>query len=353
MRKIKDFNIFSLIIIPLFCFSFFSCSKDTFPPEEKTILYLQNNRNLNSRFNDFLTSSEAIRFRLALASGNSRDTLIVPQMVSLLNDNSPLVRFGAVFSLGLLDCSSSRNLLIEAEKHEKDYNVKKQILLSLGKIGDLETINYLVYHCGDCESANLLLSSLVYFFDRGIVTVGRIKYAILNLNGGNFNDRRLAAYALSRVRQTEILVPYIDSLIKAASCSDPELRARIASILKNIDFDSKLSVFQNLVRDDDWRVRIESVKALKTIPGSDALWFEALNDSNPHVITVAFDNYPSELNLNDEQLQLVYNLLGNQSQRVKGAAVQFLISKFGPESITSSNIFPLPNYLLEYEVAGL
>ncbi|RKY55781.1 MAG: hypothetical protein DRP89_02605 [Candidatus Neomarinimicrobiota bacterium] len=353
MRKIKDFNIFSLIIIPLFCFSFFSCSKETFPPEMKTILYLQNNRNLNSRFNEFLTSSEDIRFRLALASGNSRDTLIVPQMVSLLNDNSPLVRLGAVFSLGLLDCSSSRRLLIETLERESDYNVKKQILISLGQIGDLETVDYLVYHCGDCESANFLLSSLVYFFDRGIITVGRVKYSISNLNGSNFENRRLAAYALSRVRQSEVLLPYIDSLIKAASCSDPEVRARIASILKNIDFDSKLSVFQNLVNDEDWKVRIEAAKALKSIPGSDALWFEVLNDSNPHVITVAIDNYPEDLNLDEEQLQFIYGLLENNSKRIKGAAVQFLISEFGPESITSSNIFPLPNYLLEYEVAGL
>ncbi len=353
LRIIKDLNIFSLIIIPLFCFSLFSCSKETFPPEEKTILYLQNNRNLNSRFNDFLASSEAIRFRLALASGNSRDTLIVPQMVSLLDDNSPLVRLGAVFSLGLLDCSSSRKLLIEAQKHEKDYNVKKQILISLGKIGDLETVKYLVYNCDYCESMNLLLSSLLYFFDRGIVTVGRVNYSISNLNGSNFSNRKLAAYALSRVKQPKVLLRHVDSLIKAASCSDREVRARIASILKNIDFDSKLSVFKNLVDDDDWRVRIEAVKALKSIPGSDALWFEALNDSNPHVITVAFDNYPEELNLNEEQLQFVYGLLENQSQRIKGATVQFLISKFGPESISGSNIFPLPDYLLEYEVAGL
>lgn len=350
MKKIKVFNIISLIIISLF---FFSCSKEPFSQEEKTILYLQNNRHLNSRFNDFLFSSKTIRFRLALASGNSLDTLIAPQIVSLLNDNSPLVRLGAVFSLGLLDCSNSRRLLMEVLKYEKDYNVKKQILISLGNIGDIETVRYLVYNCDDCESANLFLPSLVNFFDRGVVTFGRVKYSISNLNEGDFINRRCAAAALSRVKQTKILLPYIDSLIKAASCSDPEVRARIAIILKNIAFSNKLTVFQKLFNDENWRVRIEVAKALKNIPGSDLLWFEAINDSNPHVIATALDNYPVELNLNEEQLQFVYSLLENHSKCIRGAAIQFLISKYGFESIRSLNIFPLPDYLLEYEIVGL
>ncbi|MCK4295343.1 MAG: peptidylprolyl isomerase [Candidatus Marinimicrobia bacterium] len=350
MKKIKAFNVISLIIISLF---FFSCSKEPFSREEKTILYLQNNRHLNSRFNDFLSSSEATRFRLALASGNSMDTLIVPQMVSLLNDNSPLVRLGAVFSLGLLDCSNSHRLLMEVLKYEKDYNVRKQILISLGNIGDIETVIYLVYNCDDCESANLFLPSLVNFFDRGVVTFGRVKYSISNLNEGDFINRRWASDALSRVKQTQFLLPYIDSLIKAASCSDPEVRVRIPCILKNLNFNNKLSVFRNMVHDENWNVRVEVAKVLKNIPGSDVLWFEAINDSNPHVIATALDNYPVELNLNEEQLQFVYSLLENHSKRIRGAAIQFLISKYGLESLKRVEIFPLPDYLLEYEIAGL
>jgi len=284
---------------------------------------------------------------------NSRDTTLVPQLKSYLNDPSPLVRQGAAFALGQLQSSSAIGILSGQVLVEHDKEVQCQMILSLGKIGDLKTALFLYDHFQSTSLDITLIHSYIYFFSRGVVSDKLVKDCIGFLDSKNSTARQMAAIALQRIPSHENLVPYIDKLLHFAGNPDPFVRQSIARILRQVDFPEKDDLYRQLMNDTEWRVRYEAALILESLPESNALWLDALRDVNPHVVAAALQNTPQIMQFNEQTIALLDSLFNSGSVSVRSTMVQIVFSR--PDSILNDlrDSLTIDDLLLPFKATGL
>jgi len=271
----------------------------------------------------------------------------------LTEDSSPLVRLGAAFALGQLRCSESINILTQRLASEYDPDIRQQIVLSLGHVGDLSTLRLLNEQYYDHISGETLFKAYVYFFSRGIIQSECIGYCCESLSSKNANNRRMAAMALQRIRNSELLTPYIRLLIDAVKNPDPEIRRAVAKVLRPITFSKKDQIYSDLLTDPDWRIRYESVLAIPGLQDRESLWLEALDDSSNHVVAAALQNAPGDIVLNQHLINKLTGLFKNSSEHIRGSIVQFTTPFLDSSNQMPADFFPVDETFLPYKVAGL
>ena len=341
-----------LILTVLSSFLFLECGRLDISNNQNDILFHKNRKNLSSVFQKYSKSTSAAdRFYFAIATGSSRDTLLTCKLKRLLNDSSPLVRLGAAFALGRLECDSSKVILLRRFQTETDFGVKKQILISLGDVEDEKTLfNSLKYYTDD-ELVEPLLQEILRFHHRKISIPASRRFATTHLVDKNYLNRRLSANIFARVDSAHLDF-YMQDLSTAARCNDPIVRALTARTIANshrTETEIDMATVSSLTNDAHSEVRTEMAKAFKYFTDSEALWYTTLNDENPNVVVTALNNAPVNINPGSLQKDHIYNLLKSKSREVRGAAVRFIISHFGPAALDSLKL----NDLLLYKVYGL
>ncbi|MCK4640521.1 MAG: HEAT repeat domain-containing protein, partial [Candidatus Marinimicrobia bacterium] len=271
----------------------------------------------------------------------------------MTEDSSPLVRLGAAFALGQLRCSRSIDILTQRLASEYDPDIRQQIVLSLGQVGDIKTLSLLDEHFHVLIPDETLFKAYVYFFSRGINQSECIGFCCESLSSKNANNRRMSAAALQRIRNSELVAPYTKLLIDAAKNPDPEIRRAVAKVLRPIPFSKKDQIYSDLLNDPDWRVRYESVLAIPGLQDGKSLWLEALDDSSKHVVAAALQNAPDDIVLNQHLINKLTQLFNNSSEHIRGSIVQFTAPFLDSSNQAPADSFPVNETLLPYKIAGL
>jgi len=329
-----------------------TCSKEPFSKPVRNIIEAQNNRQAAKNFKQTYTDPE-VRYRLCLAAANSRDTTIVPYLSTFLQDSSQLVRIGAAFALGQLPCALANILLTQRLNSEPISEIRNQIVLSIGKVGDSQSLKMLTDKIIQPTSQDILFKTFTYFFNRKIYSPTAVAMCVEALGSKNSQNRHAAAVALQRISDPEILSPHIQGLLTARECNDPVVRQALAKIFKPLQFPEKNRVYRDLLNNPEWSVRYEAVQAIPGLLLADSLWLAALSDPNPHVLAAALGNCPTAVRLTPSTIEILHNLFQKSSPGVRGAIVQLLYSKFDQNNEYISERFPVTeDYLLD-KIAGL
>jgi len=293
------------------------------------------------------------KFRACLAAANSRDTLIVAALDPFLDNSSQLVRLGAVFALGQLPSNLSKEKLIARLKAENIPAIRNQIVLSLGLVGDQNTITLLNRQWRSKIPDAVFMRACVYLFSRAILLPENITECCNFLNSDNMNTRRMAAVALQRIQDPGHLLPHLDSLMQAAANPDNEIRRSVARIMRPMTFAEKKQIYKTLLADEDWRVRYETVLALPTLEQPEDLWTIALSDSNNHIVAAALQNAPQYIPLSPRLINILTNLFNQSSEHIQGSIVGFITPRIDSSIQYIEEIVLSQENLLVYRAEGL
>ena len=307
----------------------FSCSKSPFTNNERQIIHSQNSREIYTLLNtDRINSySPRERFRLCLAIGNSRDTMLVNRLQSFIVDSSALVRSGAAFALGLLPCQESVNIIRQQVNVEKDFETLQQLILSCGRIGSVSDIISLTSHPHYNELKSTVFKSAVAFFSRGITPQRIVSDCIAALRSKNKIERQIAAIALCRIRRPEIIRSNLDIILPLSESADPVVRHAVARLLKELDFPQKQALFRKTAKDSDWRVRYETALAIPTLNNSGDIWQQLIDDEFPYVVAAALKNPPAGELPHDIILHKTGKMLSREHPMINDAAGFFILSQ--------------------------
>jgi peptidyl-prolyl cis-trans isomerase B (cyclophilin B) len=332
-----------------------TCSKAPFNANVRSILNYQNSGQIEmllEKSEDRFRLPEE-RYRVCLATANSRDTTIVVRLSRYLKDQSPLVRQGAAFALGQLPCSSAAALLIRRLALENDQEVLRQIILSLGKTGDLSAARYLHNTFFATEFTVPLLKASCYFFTREIILDELIEDCVLSLRSENEKIRRAAAVALQRVGSPEKLNPHIGSLTTCTGNPDIFIRQSIARILRKVDFNDKSDFYRGLIGDPAWQVRYEACQALSAVEKSEKVWLICLKDANSHVVSAAIRNTPPDVRFSESVIRDLDTLYQNSPLAVRGAIVELIFSRPDTSLAALRDAIPIDGAVLSDKAHGL
>jgi len=244
-----------------------------------------------------------------------------------LFDRSPLARAGAAFALGLLPCRESAQLLANRLQTETDMETLRQLALSLGQVGTIEHLQLLQNHLDYGLSKTTLYKTDVHFFSRGIVSSSFVSECCHALLSANLSERQTAAVALQRIRQPELILPHLSTLLSAAYSRDPFVRYTVARILRECTFSLKNDLYFRYLSDHDWRVRYESAMTIPFLTLADTSWLTLLRDQHPYVIAAALQNPPINIRWNNEILDIISDLLSSKFRSVRGSAARFVCAQ--------------------------
>jgi len=329
-----------------------SCSKNPFPEPVLNIIESQNNRQIAKLLNQTYADPEN-RYRLCLAAANSSDTTIVPSLSNFLLDSSQLVRIGAAFALGQLPCVSSNALLTQRLTVEPISEIRNQIVLSIGKIGNLQSLKLLTDRDLQSVPQDILFKSFNYFFSREFFSPTAVAICTESLNSKNSQARHTAAVALQRIGDSAILLPHMQGLLAARECDDPIVQRALAKILKPLQFPEKNRVYLDLLNDPEWSVRYEAVQAIPGLPLADSLWLSALGDPNPHVLAAALESCPAAVRFTPTTIELLNRLSHKSSPHVRGLIIRLLYSKLDRVDEHILERYPVTEKNLLYKIEGL
>lgn len=263
------------------------------------------------------------------------------------------MRLGAVFALGQLPSKISNEKLLSRLEVENIAAVRNQIVLSLGRVGDQNTISLLNRQWRSEIPDVVFMHTCVYLFSRGILLPENITECCSFLNSDNMNTRRMAAVALQRIQASDLLLPHIESLTRAASNPDNEIRRSVARTMRPLTFAEKKQVYKTLLTNEDWRVRYESVLTIPTLEQPEDLWIFALSDSNNHVVAAALQNVPQNISLSSRLINILTNLFNQSSEHIKGSVVRFVTPRIDSNTQHIKEIIRSQENLLVYRAEGL
>jgi peptidylprolyl isomerase len=106
---------------------------------------------------------------------------------------------------------------------------------------------------------------------RGIKDTSGTRFAAEVLAEADDAERWKAAYALMRVGERSLMMPYASVMLAQANCSDEDARMFIQTVLGRLgDTRALPGLVARVKNDSDWRVRVNAVKALAQF--DPALW---------------------------------------------------------------------------------
>ncbi len=192
--------------------------------------------------------SSLVRANAALALGQIGGDEVVEHLLEVLKDGSWEVRHDAVIALGEVGGDKAVEGLAELLKGEDEFEIKEKIIYSLGKIGDKEAVEVLEGFIGEEELHHKLARSLCSI------------------------ENQVAE----------------EPLIKLFEEGDRDTRMIVAEGLGNMDEMSEniLDTLYKGLKDDIWRVREESAKALGELEDGDSVerLLDLLDDENSYVV---------------------------------------------------------------------
>jgi cyclophilin family peptidyl-prolyl cis-trans isomerase len=256
------------------------CSNIVFNPEEKEILSLQNSKNISSKtIRKYLNSSERVKDRLVLACANSDNPEIIPDLIKIYNQSSPGVRKNVAFALSQFQDPRSKNFLVKNLIKESCPEIKEQLALSLGKIGEKADLVFLLGHQNQINLSRLiLLRTIGYFFDNNLITEKAINYCIESLDAADYPIGLEAATTLTRCEQLDQLNKNVNEIVKFFTESiNDQVKIKLIKILNKLNFKDKLNFYRSIMQDSSPLVKVEAAKNLIEFDNSITLLRDIFN----------------------------------------------------------------------------
>lgn len=250
----------------------------------------------------FLSSgNERERELSLLAIANIQDTAAVDVVTPLLNDESPKVRSMAAFAIGMIGKSRGATLLFNRISVEREEKCLAELFNAIGMCGTSDDLKKIVMQTEDYPAKwkPFVAQTIFRFANRKIKDIGATKYvaSLLEDKPSLIN----ATYALQRINDTTVIRNNRSYLIENMKNSSPLIRMWTVSILGALnDEESKSLLLNSALKDKDWRVRVNAVRALKTKFEYKNDILKLTGDPNEHVALAAVASF-NEMIRNDEQ----------------------------------------------------
>jgi len=232
----------------------------------------------------------AERSRAAIALANIQDSSSIPFLRPMLNDTIPSVRRSAAFALGQIGRREAAPFLIERIRLESDSMCSAEEIDALGKCGNAEDLKTLIAIARGA-STNIQRSvplSVARFAIRRIKDSLATEYAASLIGYSEF--RPMAVYALMRIADSASVQRHLADLILLMNDPSADTRMWTGSLLGLVDDSlAKAADVRHAVKDPDWRVRVNCVRALKNQrEGGLPLLLSLVQDNDEHVSLTAF-----------------------------------------------------------------
>ncbi|UII22583.1 peptidylprolyl isomerase [Fulvivirga ligni] len=263
------------------------------------------------------------RAKAAELFGSVQDSMAIPKLGLMLNDDSPKVRKAAAYALGQSYDSSAVRFLAEALSTEDSLLVRREIFEAMGKVVTQPQIELLYKRNieeGDKEGLawGIYRAGLRNVYD-GVTT----EWAVNLLDSSNNYETRLgAAHYLARTRDLE-LAKYKKQLISAATTDTaPNVRMAIVQALRNLSPSSDISdlVTEIIMSKADYRVKINALRTLGQYDyeAIQKAAYNALKDDNVNVAVTAASLIDQKADSTDE-VYITEEALKAVNPRVKAA----------------------------------
>lgn len=229
------------------------------------------------------------RTGIAMALASVQDIKAIPALSSLLSDDEKEVRQNAAYALGQTYDTAAFKHLFKRLPEENDSQVKRYLLEALGKVVGESQIKELMKFVPEnpAESSGFAWG-LYRAGERGIFN-SKTTYAEINLldTASSTEAQLAAAHYLSRVKITSVPSSGFDVLIK--EYPEAEVRMAVALAFSKTPPLVAMSALRHLLKDDDYRVRINAVRAIPARKISDYTSFidTLLSDINVNTAVAA------------------------------------------------------------------
>ena len=187
-------------------------------------------------------------------------TLNKEEFIVLINDLSnqnPSVRSEAVIKLGNAKHEKSVGYLIKTLDNEDNAEVKIEILNSLGKLKDINSLDSIINSSID-ENLAIRITAEEVIVDFGSVAIDALSDALKN---DDDEIRYVSVVCLCQIEDEQVL----DLLIENYDDSDPDVKVEIIKGLKKNKEQKAIIPLLELIKDNDLNVSKNAVKALISI----------------------------------------------------------------------------------------
>lgn len=257
-----------ILFILLSIISLHSINAQIFNDDIKSILVLQDSRILgeNNILLSYLNSnSEEIIIKTLVALSNIQDTTTVFAIQNMLNHKNIAIRKQAAYTLGEIYCYESKLMLENSLLRENEIEVKKEIINSLGKVGDNNSLEILTSLDNKNDEINSAIAlSIARFAIRKIKSERAIDFLknILKTDFGNQTENNIA-YAFFRIRDEKLLYKAEEDLKILTGSNSPFTRMWAYYALGYIGNPENLSIiYNNYKNETDWRVKVNILNSL-------------------------------------------------------------------------------------------
>ncbi|MCF7885122.1 MAG: peptidylprolyl isomerase [Candidatus Marinimicrobia bacterium] len=330
-----------------------SCSRDIFSRKEQKILSLQNQKRITKEvLEKHANSAPQVQKWLAIAAANSDNNEVVPALIKMYKMANPEVRKRLAFALSQFDLIRSKQFLSRMLTAENNLPVKRQIVFSLGKIGNKKHLELMLE---ESETSGFvitpILRSIGYFFDRDVHSKRAIEKCFRYLNSKTDSIRMEAATTLTRLEDRKALKSKLPQLLDCFASSDQQIQVKLVKILNKLEFNGQNQFYQKIMRSGSTPVKLEAVKALPYLNLPDTLIINMIDTtSNNKLLATLLEHIP----VKDNQLEILESefnslIVNNSANHVKGLALQHLCT-LAPLKYKSISV---PKVLLPYKIEGL
>ncbi len=280
--------------------------------------------------------SAKVRARVALAVGSLQVPGMAVKVVPLLADPDPVVRKNAAFAIGQSGDAVVLPLLLKSLGEEKNPGVAREIAEAVGKLGGEADLDSLV---ASGASPRAIAWGVMRFGIRGVATEASFRFI-----AENAKNPKLAypiAYTLGRLAEIPAsMEKAVRRLVRSSSAE-----VRMNAVLAAAGFHDSTVVGALVVprlRDRDWRVRVNALRAIgKADAGLAAktvkLLLAKLKDKNHNVAVTAVRTFPNVIDRDDPvaaavRKELEAILHSKKSETLRGEAGVALARIFGPDA---------------------
>lgn len=284
-------NTVSCILIILILSSCTKNSPNIFKSNAKLIDIhnLADKRKTDSLIYYLQSTDTVLQARAAYVLASVQDTLAIPALQKIWENNQATInlRKNAAFALG--QTPGSANALLYAYQKEGNNHVKSFLIEAMGKTFPASSLEF-IYKIDESDSiiATGKSYALYNIVTRNLADSLTIRQANHLLQHPSNQTKLMAAHTLARARNVKFAddKKYLAQLVQH---KNPEIRMAVAMAFRNISSEESFQHLKTLSKDEDFRVRINALRAMRnqTVDKNTEPLLLALRDSNKQVQVAA------------------------------------------------------------------
>lgn len=284
------------------------------------VYYLQDKRDANALIEMLGIQSDNVTEKILIGIANTGDTTHTDAVIHFLETNPSLnLRAVSMFTLGQLGGADALVFLKSQLLNKQDATVLKQILLSLGRLGDEEALGLILgSNFTDDESIEAALYAVGLMGARNIKALATPEFIQGILSSNNSSSiERAAAYALLRTGDKFILDNARAILLQLVKSIDPVTRMWAYSSLGRIPDKEILELLiANYYDEFDWRIQVNILNAIGNYSIGNA---DELTDNILSVSKSAIENENEHISLTGLRLlgKIAANISSSENETLK------------------------------------